>query len=250
MSVFVDSSVWFAAAAARDHDNALARSILASARDPVTTDHVLVETWLLLNSRYRREIAELFWERIRDGAVRIEVVTAADLEAAWAIGAAFRDQSFSIVDRTSFVVMERLGITRAASFDSDFAIYRYGRSRERAFKIVRTGYSEEFGLFHQAILSRKQVACAYQGRPRQVCPYILGHKGGAEKVLVFQFGGESSRGLSVKGDWKCFQVADVQNVRLLDGAWHGHSQHRKTQRCVEDVYIDVNTEVPNQPGRR
>jgi predicted nucleic acid-binding protein len=63
--------------------------------------------------------------------------TAADLERAWEIGEAFPDQSFSIVDRTSFAIMERLGITRAASFDDDFAIYRYGRERNRAFEIVR-----------------------------------------------------------------------------------------------------------------
>jgi len=33
-------------------------------------------------------------------------------------------------------MMERLGLTRAASFDKDFAIYRYGRNRERAFEIL------------------------------------------------------------------------------------------------------------------
>ena len=250
MSVFVDSSVWFAAASARDRDNAFARSILESARDPVTTDHVLVETWLLLNSRFRREVAELFWERVRRGAVRVEIVTAADLEAAWAIGAAFRDQSFSIVDRTSFAVMERLGILRAASFDRDFAIYRYGRNREQAFDIVRSGHSETFRLFHQAILERKQVAFTYRGAPREVCPYILGHKQGVEQVLTFQFAGENERGLKVPGQWKCFQIAEVRSARARVGAWHGDSQDRKTQRCVDDVYIDVNIAVPNQPGRR
>jgi predicted nucleic acid-binding protein len=247
LSVFVDSSVWFAAAAARDHDNALARSILQSTSEPVTTDHVLVETWLLLNSRYRREVAELFWERIRRGAVRIEIVTAADLEAAWAIGTAFRDQSFSVVDRTSFAVMERLGITRAASFDSDFAIYRYGRNRARAFEIVRTGHSETFGLLHEAILAEKQVVFAYEGLLREVCPYVLGHKDAVEKVLTFQFGGGTGSG---KLGWKCFDVAKMRDARMRDGPWRGAAEHRKAQRCVDDVYIDVNTDVPNQPGRR
>jgi len=32
-------------------------------------------------------------------------------------------QDFSIVDRTSFAIMERLGLSHAASFDDDFAIY-------------------------------------------------------------------------------------------------------------------------------
>jgi uncharacterized protein len=135
--IFVDSSVWFALAVARDRGNTRAKSVLRDNTDSVTTDHVMVETWLLLNSRYHHQAAERFWDRIRRGAVQIEFVTAVDLEKAWAIGEAFSDQTFSIVDRTSFVVMERLGITRAASFDDDFAIYRYGRNRDRAFEVLR-----------------------------------------------------------------------------------------------------------------
>jgi predicted nucleic acid-binding protein len=63
-------------------------------------------------------------------------VTFADLDIAWSIGEVFPDQDFSIVDRTSFVVMQRLGIYRVASFDSDFAIYRFGPRRERAFEVL------------------------------------------------------------------------------------------------------------------
>jgi hypothetical protein len=33
--------------------------------------------------------------------------------------------------------MERLGLTRAATFDDDFAIYRYGRGRGKSFEILR-----------------------------------------------------------------------------------------------------------------
>ena len=103
---------------------------------------------------------------------------------------------------------------------------------------------------HQAILHQKQLVCTYQGQPREICPYILGHKNGAEVVLVYQFGGRSNRGLAVKGEWRCFQLAGMRNVEVRDGPWHGAAEHRKTQRCVDDVYIDVNTDVPNQPGRR
>jgi predicted nucleic acid-binding protein len=137
LSVFVDSSIWFAAAVARDRQNTRAKSVLRGMSGHVTSDHVLVETWLLLNSRYHRRGAERFWESLRTGGIHVEYATAADLEAAWAIGEAFLDQDFSIVDRTSFAIMERLGITRAASFDEDFAIYRYGRNRDRAFEILR-----------------------------------------------------------------------------------------------------------------
>ncbi len=137
VSVFVDSSIWFAAANARDRLNQRAKSILTQTTSRRSTDHVLVETWLLLNNRLGRFAAERFWDGIRQGAAEIEKVTPADLEAAWAIGTAFADQSFSIVDRTSFAVMERIGLTQVASFDHDFAVYRYGRARDKAFELVR-----------------------------------------------------------------------------------------------------------------
>jgi predicted nucleic acid-binding protein len=91
----------------------------------------------LLNVRLHRQAAERFWMSVRRGAAQLERVLAADFEAAWAIGEAFPDQDFSIVDRTSFAVMERLGLVRAASFDDHFAVYRFGRNRDRAFEILR-----------------------------------------------------------------------------------------------------------------
>lgn len=137
MSVFIDSSVWFASMVARDRNNSRATAILSDADGYLTSDYVVVETWLLLNSRYGKHGADSFWERIRRGPAKVEFITPADLEAAWAIGEIFADQAFSIVDKTSFAVMERLGLRRAASFDHDFAIYRYGRGRDRAFEILR-----------------------------------------------------------------------------------------------------------------
>ncbi|HEX5280106.1 MAG TPA: PIN domain-containing protein [Micropepsaceae bacterium] len=137
MNVFVDSSVWFAAANVRERRNARAKQLLASVQFPLLTDHVLIETWLLLNSRINRRAAEDFWHGIRMGAAELVKVTAGDLERAAMIGEIFGDQAFSIVDRTSFALMERLGLWRAASFDDDFAIYRFGRARDKAFEILR-----------------------------------------------------------------------------------------------------------------
>jgi len=137
VSVFVDTSVWFAAANIRDRKNAAAKQLLADLGNLITTDHVLVESWLIMRRQIHRRAAEGFWEGMRSGLATIEKVNPADLEVAWAIGGVFPDQEFSIVDRTSFAVMERLGLTRVASFDSDFAVYRYGRNRDRAFEVLR-----------------------------------------------------------------------------------------------------------------
>ena len=135
--LFVDSSVWFAMMVDRDRGNQRAKTILTSHSDFMVTDHVVVETWLLLNSRHSRDAAEFFWKGIRSGAARVEPATPNDLDTAWAIDELYHHQDFSIVDRTSFAVMERLGITRVASFDHHFAVYRYGPKRDRAFQIVR-----------------------------------------------------------------------------------------------------------------
>ena len=137
MSLFVDTSVWYAAADSADVSNARAKEILSAGGALVTTDHVLLETWTLLRARIHRRAAEAFWAGLRGGVAHLESVTTADLEAAWSMGNDFPDQDFSLADRTSFAVMERMGLTRAASFDSDFAVYRFGPRRSKAFEVIR-----------------------------------------------------------------------------------------------------------------
>ncbi len=137
MPMFVDSSTFFAALDRRDEDHARATAILSDGDRLVTTDHVLVESWRLARQRLGRDVAERFWGALRSGQAGIEHVQAGDLDAAWRIGETFSDQDFSIVDRTSFAVMERLGIERVATFDDHFSIYRYGPRRERAFDVRR-----------------------------------------------------------------------------------------------------------------
>ena len=137
MTLFVDSSTFYAAADRTDRSNTRAKALVATDEILVTTDHVVVETWLLLHRRIGRHGAEAFWAGLTSGGTRIEAVGPADLEVAWSIGELFPDKDFSIVDRTSFAVMQRLGVHRVATFDDDFAIYRFGPRRSRAFEVVR-----------------------------------------------------------------------------------------------------------------
>jgi uncharacterized protein len=137
VTTFVDTSAFYAAADSGDRSHIRATEVLGAANSLITSDHVLVESWILIRARGGRTAAERFWEGVRGGLAAVETVLPGDLDAAWRIGEAFPDQDFSIVDRTSFALMERLGITSAASFDDDFSIYRFGPRRQHAFDVRR-----------------------------------------------------------------------------------------------------------------
>lgn len=136
MSLFVDTGMWYAALDAGDRQHDRAKAVLGSGETLVVTDHVVIESWRLLVHRLTADVADQFIDQILLGAADLQIVTAADMGRAWMVRQRFADQGFSLVDCTSFVVMERLGLCRAASFDDDFAIYRFGPAG-RAFEIVR-----------------------------------------------------------------------------------------------------------------
>jgi predicted nucleic acid-binding protein len=47
-------------------------------------------------------------------------VLKADVEQAWVVFDRYRDKDWSFTDCVSFVMMQRLGITKAFAFDDDF----------------------------------------------------------------------------------------------------------------------------------
>jgi hypothetical protein len=104
--------------------------------------------------------------------------------------------------------------------------------------------------FAQAMAAKKQVVCEYDGYARELCAVILGHTGGQEKALTYQFGGQSKSGLPPNGEWRCLFLEKVRNVHLRDGPWRGGDRHTQPQGCVEDVDLDVNPTSPYNPRRR
>ncbi len=103
--------------------------------DLVTSDDVLVETWFLVSLRNTTTTADRLIESIRKGLARVEPAGPADLAVAAETARAFPDKDFSIVDRTSWAIMERLGIHQAVAFDIDFFVYRFGPGRLQAFTV-------------------------------------------------------------------------------------------------------------------
>ncbi|HZP75182.1 MAG TPA: hypothetical protein VFB45_03475 [Pseudolabrys sp.] len=110
--------------------------------------------------------------------------------------------------------------------------------------------SRTYAIFREAILGEKQVTCVYGGHYRELCPHVIGTKDGEEKVLAFQFGGTSSSKLPERGEWRCLHLARVEDAHIREGAWHAGPYHRTTQKCVEDVDLDINIHVRKGPRLR
>jgi predicted nucleic acid-binding protein len=138
VSVFVDTNVFVAAADPSETRGDRARHVLKqlTSEDAITTELVVIETWWLLRKRLNWHDAERWFAGLRGTPVRVEHVLPSDMERAAWIGERWSDQRFDLVDKTSMAVMERLGCSRVATFDRDFAVYRYGPDRRLAFEIV------------------------------------------------------------------------------------------------------------------
>ena len=104
--------------------------------------------------------------------------------------------------------------------------------------------SNTYVFFADAIRRRKQILCMYDGYARALCPVILGHSGGEEKALTFQFAGESRSGLPPDGEWRCLFLLKVEHEELRSGQWISGKSHTQPQGCVEDVDLDANPESP------
>jgi predicted nucleic acid-binding protein len=138
-TLFVDTSAFYAIADGGDrhHRGALAALQASVGSAPVvTSDHVVVESWLLICSRLGRRAAMMFWDALAIDVFTVVGVTAQDFRRAREIAKEWTDQSFSIVDCTSFAIMERLAIERALAFDAHFRVIRLGPRRDRALQIV------------------------------------------------------------------------------------------------------------------
>jgi hypothetical protein len=103
--------------------------------------------------------------------------------------------------------------------------------------------SATYLLVRAAIENERQMTCMYQGHYREICPHIIGWRGGKERLLAFQFGGNTSSGLPPGGAWKCLDIAVITDVKVRDGRWHTGTSHSTSQKCVGEIDLDINVHV-------
>jgi predicted nucleic acid-binding protein len=124
--VFIDTSAWLAVADASDayHPAAVAvyKGLLDTPCVLVTTVLALAETQILLRRRLGSQPAMAFLTSVNHSA-RVQVLYPASEEETEAklILQTYSDQDFSLADAISFVVMRRLGIQEAFTYDQHFS---------------------------------------------------------------------------------------------------------------------------------
>lgn len=120
--IFVDSSAWFAVYPLRDANHAVAAQAIRSFREPLfTADFIVDETLTLLRARSENPRALAFGKQIIEGpSTTVVTIDDQDFVRAWEMFQRFGDKEWSFTDCTSLIVMQRLGIQRAFSFDNHF----------------------------------------------------------------------------------------------------------------------------------
>jgi predicted nucleic acid-binding protein len=119
---FADTSAWYATVDPNDPNHEVARLFMLARPRLVTTNFVIDETITLVLKRLDYTRALRLGEQLWSGQLaRIIYITRTDQQAAWQFFKRYSDKEFSFTDCTSFVVMERLGLTHAFAFDEHFS---------------------------------------------------------------------------------------------------------------------------------
>lgn len=123
-TVLIDSSAILAALDENDDCHAAARHIAdalaAESASIFMTNFIRAEAYTLIGVRSSWSTARSW---LRELDIPIEYVTPHDEDQASQLLLRYADKSFSFVDATSFVVMKRLGVNTAFTFDDHFRQY-------------------------------------------------------------------------------------------------------------------------------
>ena len=120
--IFVDTNALFAYAVPDDEHHQVVKQWFRRNRVPlVVSDYIVDEILTLMRARGQAARATQLGELLFSGSlVSIHYLTEDDIQAAWQVFRTYTDKEWSFTDCTSKVIVERLGITHALSFDQHF----------------------------------------------------------------------------------------------------------------------------------
>jgi predicted nucleic acid-binding protein len=120
--IFVDTGAWYAIDERTDPDHERAKAVFLSNRQPfVTSDYVIGELLTLFAVRGQKRLG-IQWRKdvLEAGLVQVVRVTEDDFAEALDIYERYVDKAWSFTDCTCYVLIRRLGIESAFSFDHHF----------------------------------------------------------------------------------------------------------------------------------
>jgi uncharacterized protein len=125
MKLFVDTSAWLALNNRGDqhHSAAVSKSTLIKNQriDLITSDYILDESITVIRYRVSHRAAVVFGDALMSSAiVTVADVTDEERFNAWEMFKKYGDKELSFTDCTSFVLMKKLGLQRAFTFDDHF----------------------------------------------------------------------------------------------------------------------------------
>jgi uncharacterized protein len=120
--IFVDTSAWFASIVPSDSDHLTAAQWLQqNSQSLLTTDYIVDETLTLLRARSETNRALSLGSVFFSGTLaKLYYLTEEDIQQTWQVFHQFSDKNWSFTDCSSKVVIDKLKITQAFSFDRHF----------------------------------------------------------------------------------------------------------------------------------
>lgn len=91
-----------------------------------------------------------------------------------------------------------------------------------------------------AIIAKKCVTFRQGGHTRHASPHAIGRdNSGDVNVMTFQYGGGSTSKLPSGGQWRCFRVSEISDVKENGDSWHTASDHSRHNTCVTSPDAEV-----------
>jgi hypothetical protein len=110
-----------------------------------------------------------------------------------------------------------------------------------------------YRLIWTAIANKQPISAIYKERNRLFCPHRLGrNRLGQDRVLCYQYGGESESGLAPAGspeNWRCVVFEKLRRVELLNGSWTTAPNHSRPATCVVEADIDADDQPELDPRK-
>jgi hypothetical protein len=96
-----------------------------------------------------------------------------------------------------------------------------------------------YELIKEAIKNKQSITCFYNGYLRKMSPHIIGTKNGRQQAFFYQYGGQSSQGISFNRDnnWRCIFIDKITNLSINDDKFETSDNHSQRQSCID--YVDI-----------